>query len=111
MTDRRRSLAERRIAKTAAEGRFEGLAGEGKPLPDRSGEARLDIGTRVGDRMMAEAGALHEDIRLRKALDAARAAHAGARTEADRRAAMARIASAELAYDIAVEAPRRFLSG
>ncbi len=107
MPDAFKSLAERQIAKAVAEGQLKGLEGEGHPLPDRSGEAHLDIGTQVGHRIMAEAGVLPREIQLKQALDAARAAYDAAATKDERKVAMARIAKAEMAYNIAVEARRK----
>ena len=103
-----RGLVERQILKAEAEGRLKGLAGEGKPLPAHPEEAYLDIGDAVGHRMMAEAGALPEEIRLKKAVAAARAALKAA-GPANRKAAMARLAELEMKLGIAEEARRRFL--
>ena len=51
-------MIERQIQKALAEGKLQGLEGEGKPLPDRTGEAFTDMATAVATRIMAEAGAL-----------------------------------------------------
>ena len=51
-------LAERQIQKARLKGELQGLAGEGKPLPDRPGDAFVSAGDAVGFRMMAEAGVL-----------------------------------------------------
>ena len=56
-------LAEHQVAKAKAEGKLENLAGEGKPLPDRQPG---DFADQVSFRIMAEAGALPEEIRLMK---------------------------------------------
>ena len=102
-------LIENQIAKAIAEGQLTGLDGEGKPLPDRSGEATGGATTAIAMRIMAEAGAVPEEFKWKKALDAARATYAEAGSEAERRAAMALIAELELRYNIAVEARRAFL--
>ena len=60
-------LAERQILKAQAEGQLDGLRGEGEPL---SLSADPDIAQSVGYRIMAEAGALPEEVRLRKAVEA-----------------------------------------
>lgn len=103
-----RNLVERQIAKTQASGGLSGLKGEGKPLPYRP--AHEDAGQSAGMRMMAEAGVVPEEFKLKKALDAARR-HYHALTDADeRRAQSAKIADLELRYNIAREARRRFMS-
>ena len=102
-------LVEQQIAKAIAEGQLKGLAGEGEPLPDRSGEATGDVVTAIAMRIMAEAGAVPEEFKWKKALDAARANYAEASSEEKKRAAMALIAELELRYNIAVEARRSFM--
>jgi len=102
-------LTEAQIKKAEAEGKLKGLAGEGKPLPDRPGDAFIDPGDAVGYRIMAEAGAVPEEIKLKRALDAARKAWAEAKNPADKKARMAEIADLELKYSIAREARMGFL--
>ena len=102
-------LVERQIQKALAEGQLSGLDGEGKPLPDRTGEAFVDMATAVATRIMAEAGALPEEFKLKKLLDAAKAAYRAAETEAEKHTAMALIADLEQRYNIAVEARRKFM--
>ena len=104
-------LVERQILKARAEGKLDGLDGEGKPLPDHPEAALADPATAAGLRIMAEAGVLPEEITLKKAMDAARVAYARL-TDADadtKKAAMAEIARLELKRAIAVEARRKFL--
>ncbi|SDX96752.1 DnaJ family domain-containing protein [Citreimonas salinaria] len=103
-------LVERQIQKALAEGRLSGLAGEGKPLPDRSGEAHLDMATAVVTRIMAEAGALPEEFKIKKLLEAARHRFQQAEGPEERRLAMALIADLEQRHNIAVEARRRFMA-
>ncbi|AZQ67599.1 DUF1992 domain-containing protein [Silicimonas algicola] len=105
-----RTLVERQISKAIAEGQFIGLTGEGKPLPDHSGEAFTDMATQVAVRIMAEAGALPEEFRIKKLLEPARQAFREAKSEEERRLAMALIAELEQRYNTAVEARRRFMS-
>lgn len=103
-------LVERQIQKALAEGKLRGLDGEGRPLPDRSGEAFTDMATAVATRIMAEAGALPEEFRLKKLLQAARQAYREADAGDEKRVAMGLIAELEQRYNIAVEARRRFMS-
>lgn len=110
MSQSYRALVERQILKAIAEGKLRGLAGEGKPLPDRSGEAFTDMATQVAVRIMAEAGALPEEIKLKKLLDAARQAYREAASEEAKHVAMAVIADLDLRYNIAVDARRKFMA-
>lgn len=103
-------LVERQIQKAIAEGKLRGLEGEGKPLPDRSGEAHVDMATAVATRIMAEAGALPEEFKIKKLLEAAQAAWRDAKTDEERHVAMRLIADLQLRYNIAVEARRRFMA-
>jgi len=105
-----RDLVEQQILKAIAEGKLQGLEGEGKPLPDRSGEAYTDMATQVAVRIMAEAGALPEEFRLKKLLDAARQTYQGACNDEEKRLAMAVIAELDLRYNIAVDARRKFMA-
>lgn len=102
-------LSEAQIRKAIAEGKLSKLAGEGKPLPDRPEQALIDPGLAVGFRIMAEHGALPEEVALRKALEAAKTAYAEARSAEDKRAAMAEIAEAQMKLSIAEEARKKFL--
>lgn len=105
-----RELVEQQILKAIAEGKLRGLDGEGRPLPDRSGAAFTDIATQVAIRIMADAGAIPEEFKIKKLLDAARLTWQGAKTEEAKRLAMALIADLDLRYNIAVEARRRFMA-
>lgn len=109
MTHSFNGLVERQIQKALAEGKLSGLEGEGKPLRDRSGEAYTDMATAVAVRIMAEAGALPEEFKIRKLLDAARQRYREAEGGDAKHVAMALIADLELRYNIAVEARRRFM--
>ena len=97
------------MLKARAEGKLSGLVGEGKPLPEHPEAAFVDPGLAVGYRIMAEHGALPEEVGLRKALEAAKADYARAKTEADKRAAMAKIAELDMKLAIAVEARQKFM--
>ena len=104
-------LTEQRIRQAEREGKLSGLDGEGKRLPDRPGDAFIDPGDAVGHRIMAEAGALPEEIKLKRALDAARKAWRAASDPAEKKRRMAEIADLELKYQIAREARMKFLGG
>ena len=104
-------LAERRMLLALAKGQLSGLEGEGKPLPDRTGDAFVSAGEAVAFRLMAEAGVLPEEISLRKAADAQRAVLAGLTDEVERKAAMAKLADIEMRRAMAIEARRRFMKG
>lgn len=102
-------LTEQQIKKAEAEGKLKGLAGEGKPLPHRPGDAFIGTGEAVGHRIMAEAGALPEEIKLKRALDEARAAWASETDPSKKKRKMAAIADLEMRYSIAREARLKFL--
>jgi hypothetical protein len=104
-------LAERRMLLARAKGQLSGLEGEGKPLPDRTGDAFVSAGEAVAFRLMAEAGVLPEEISLKKAADAQRAVLAGLTDEVERKAAMAKLADIEMRRAMAIEARRRFMKG
>ncbi|MBK1635860.1 DnaJ family domain-containing protein [Rhodovulum adriaticum] len=105
-----RQLVERQIGKAIAEGQLTGLRGEGQPLPDRSGLAFTDMATQVAVRLMAEAGALPEEFRIKALLEEAKQAYAAAETDEEKRLAMALIAELDQRYNTAVEARRRFMA-
>ncbi|BDW86537.1 DnaJ family domain-containing protein [Roseicyclus marinus] len=102
-------LVERQIQKAFAEVKLSGLSGEGKPLPDRSGDAFNDMAQAVAFRIMAEAGALPEEFKIKKLLDAAKQRYVEAENEEAKYVAMALIAALQQRYNIAVEARRRFM--
>ena len=104
-------IAERRMLKARAEGKLSNLAGEGKPLPEHPEAALIDPGEAIGFRIMAEAGALPEEIVLAKEIAAARAELATLADEDARRQALARIADLEMRQAMAAEARRKFLKG
>ena len=102
-------LVERQIQKALAEGKLSGLEGEGKPLPDRTGEAFTDIATGVASRIMAEAGALPEEFKIKKLLEAANQSYRESESDDAKHVAMALIADLQQRYNIAVEARQRFM--
>jgi len=102
-------LTERRIAKARAEGKLSGLQGEGKPLPDRPGDAFVSPGDAMGFRIMAEAGVLPEEITLKKQVEAQRALLATLTDEDQRKSAMAELGRLMMLQAIAEESRRKFL--
>jgi hypothetical protein len=78
-------------------------------LPDHPEAAFVDPGEAVGFRIMAEHGALPEEITLKKQLAEAKADYAAAKDNASRRAAMIRIAELDMKISIAMDARRRFM--
>lgn len=102
-------LIERQIKKAQAEGQLQGLEGEGKPLPDRSAETLSDPALAAGHRIMAQAGVLPEEFKIKKELDAARMDYAGLTDPAAQKDAMARIADLEMRYNMARDARRAFM--
>lgn len=102
-------LAERQILRFQMKGGLQCLAGEGKPLPDRPGDAFTSPGDAIGFRIMAEAGVLPEEITLKKQVQA-QAAHLATLAEGpDHKAALAKLADLQMRQAIAEEARRRFL--
>ena len=104
-----RQLIERQIQKARTHGQLEGLVGEGKPLPDRSGDALGDPGDAAGFRIMAQAGVVPEEIEIKKAMAAQRAHLATLHDPDARKKAMAELARLELRYNIAREARQTFM--
>ncbi|MDT8855366.1 DUF1992 domain-containing protein [Paracoccaceae bacterium Fryx2] len=103
------SLVERQIQKARLEGQLQGLPGEGKPLPERTGDAFVSAGEAAGFRIMAQAGVLPEEIVLRKQVALQRARLATIENIAERKVALAELAGLEMRQAIAEEARRRFM--
>ena len=104
-------LIERRILKARAEGKLQGLQGEGEPLPDRTGDALSDPGIAAGYRIMAEAGVLPEEFALKKKIEAQKEVLAGVTDPKARKEEMAKLADLEMRKNIAVEARKKFHQG
>jgi hypothetical protein len=102
-------LTEAQIRKAEAEGKLKNLEGEGRPLPDRPGDALIDPGEAVWFRIMAEAGALPEEVGLKAQMDAARADWQAATDPDEKKRLMARIADLQMRYEIARDARRKFM--
>lgn len=97
------------MLRARAEGKLSNLPGEGKPLPERPGDAFVSAGDAAGFRIMAEAGVIPKEIELKKQVIAQRAHLATLTDEAERKVAMAELARLEMGQAIAEEARRRFL--
>ena len=67
------------------------------------------MATAVAGRIMAEAGALPEEFKIKKLLEAAKQSYVAAEGDDAKRVAMALIADLQQRYNIAVEARRRFM--
>lgn len=104
-------LAERQMQKARLKGQLEGLEGEGKPLPDRTGDAFTSAGDAVGFRIMAEAGVLPEEIVLKKRVLAKMEELSRLPEGAARKAAMAELADLQMRQAMAEEARRNFMGG
>jgi len=104
-----RQLTESQIRKAMAEGQLTGLEGEGKPLPDHPEAAYIDGADAIGHRIMAEAGALPEEILIKRRIEAAKAEWQAARGTPGEKSAMAKIAELQTRLSIAEEARRKFL--
>ncbi len=102
-------LAERQMQKARLKGDLQGLEGEGKPLPDRTGDAFVSPGDAMGFRIMAEAGVLPEEIVLKKEAARLLAELATLTDPAARKAMQARIADVQMRQAMAEEARRAFL--
>lgn len=102
-------LAERQIQRARLKGDLQGLEGEGKPLPDRPGDAFISAGDAVGFRIMAQAGVLPEEITLKKQVAAKLEELAALTDEAAHRKAMAELAELQMKQAMAEEARRKFL--
>ena len=102
-------LAERQMQKARLKGDLQGLEGEGKPLPDRPGDAFISAGDAIGFRIMAEAGVLPEEIVLKKEAARLRETLQHETDPTRRKAIMADLARVEMRQAMAEEARRRFL--
>lgn len=102
-------LAERQMQKARLKGDLQGLDGEGKPLPDRPGDAFISPGDAMGFRIMAEAGVLPEEIVLKKDAARLRDRLAHETDPARRKAIQTELAEVEMRQAMAEEARRRFL--
>jgi hypothetical protein len=104
-------MAERQMTKARLQGHLQGLAGEGHPLPDRTGDAFVSPGDAIGFRIMGEAGVLPEEITYKKQAIALRATLATLTEAQAIKAAMAELARIEMRQAMAEDARRAFLKG
>lgn len=102
-----RRIAERLIESFRESGGLDALPGAGKPLPARTTSPQQDAITEIGHKVMKENGAVPPEVIWRRQLAEARADFRAATTEADKRAAMVRIADLELRTNMAAEARLR----
>ncbi len=99
-------LVESQIRKAQMKGDLDNLKGEGERLPDRPIGNDAD---QIGYRIMAEAGALPEEIVLKRKIKAA-AVHLQSLTEpGERKTAMAKLAELQLKLSIQEEARKKFM--
>lgn len=96
-------IAEQQIKQAQRRGELDNLEGEGKPLPARDAGNGLES---VGFKIMAGAGAIPEEVRLRKAVEAQRAVLQALTDPQERKAAMAKLADIEMRLAIQEEARR-----
>ncbi|MEQ9695293.1 DnaJ family domain-containing protein [Shimia sp. SDUM112013] len=99
-----RDLAEHQIQKAKAEGQFDGLAGQGRPLPPRAGGDIMSAGLGI----MAEAGVLPREIQLKKAVDAQRDSLKAETDPTRQKEIMRKLADLEMKLAIEQEARRKF---
>ena len=99
-----RELAEQQIKKAQMQGQLDNLQGAGKPLPSQ-GDKSADA---VGYRIMSEAGALPEEIQLRKAVEAQLARLSEVSDPVERKKEMAKLADLQMRLSICEEARRKF---
>ena len=104
-------MAEHRMRKAGADGTLDGLAGAGKPLPERPEAALVDTGTAVGHRIMAEAGALPREIALKKELLGLQERYSKEPDPDAKKALMAEMARVQMRLGMEQEARRAFLRG
>ena len=102
-----RHLTERLIGKAVEDGSLQGLAGEGKPLPQAEGGAFVDATEAAGFRIMAREGALPPEVALMKDAQALRRALAAEDDPDARKRLMARLADIEMRRAMRMEARRR----
>ncbi|SLN74328.1 hypothetical protein ROJ8625_04042 [Roseivivax jejudonensis] len=100
-------LTEQRIKDAIDDGAFDNLEGAGQPLPTSEWSGPDDPVTLFGYRLMAEAGAVPEELRLRRALEDARAKWRKSEDPQERERLMAEIAELGMRHGLAVEQRRR----
>ncbi len=96
-------IAEQQIRQAQLRGELDNLAGAGKPLPTEDMGKGPDS---IGYKIMAGAGAIPEEIKLRKEVEAQRAVLYELVDPQERKAAMAKLAEIEMRLAIQEEARR-----
>ena len=98
-------LAEHQIQKARAEGQLDELKGAGKPLPKSAttGDAATDAGFRI----MADAGAVPEEVHLRKKIESLTAELHRTPSGQARKDLQARLADLQMRLAIEEEIRRR----
>lgn len=103
-------LIERQFQKARLKGDLQNLEGEGKPLPERPGDAFVEPGLAAGFRVMAEAGVVPEEITLKKQIAAHKAKMVQVHEPKARKVEMRKLADLEMRLAIAEEARRKFIA-
>ncbi|MCP5086851.1 MAG: DUF1992 domain-containing protein [Rhodobacteraceae bacterium] len=99
-------LVESQIRKAQMKGELENLKGEGEPLPDRPLGSDAE---QIGYRIMAEAGALPEEILLQRRVKAAAKHLKSLSDPAERKAAMAELSQLQMKLSVQEEARKKFM--
>ena len=89
-------IAERRIEEALAEGELTGLAGEGRPLPERDPDPFGDPLYRAAVEAMRDAGVVPEEITLGRRVDEARRQLREIHDPEERRAKLAELTDLDL---------------
>lgn len=96
-------IAEQQIKQAQRRGELDNLEGAGKPLPAREAEGGPNA---VGYKIMAGAGAIPEEVKLRIEVEAQRAVLQTLTDPQERKAAMAKLADIQMRLAIQEEARR-----
>ncbi|WP_282605296.1 DUF1992 domain-containing protein [Pelagibius sp. Alg239-R121] len=99
-------IAEQQIKQAQLRGELDNLEGEGEPLPPRTDTG--DSLESIGFKIMAGAGAIPEEIKLRKAVEAQFNILQSLTDPQERKAAMAKLADLQMRLAIQEEARRSF---
>lgn len=98
-------LAEAQINKARSEGKLDNLKGAGKPLGAGVSDASVQA---IGYGIMSEAGAIPEEIRLRKAILRQKEILQAISDPKDRRQEMKKLADLQMQLAMQEEARRKF---
>ena len=100
-------IAERKILKAQAEGKLQGLKGEGKPLKSLRESSPLSAAEQVGYGIMAREGAVPEEVALSRRIATAREIFAAAKGTEREQIAMKHLADLQMRLAMLLEARRR----